>query len=109
MQRPDATKLVGQPSRQPSAYSRDQQRRGRENSGLPARDSPDRDQRRNNEAIELDVHRVQCPAARASRERTPFDFCESGEQTAMYLRNYLSLYAPRFENRSVHRSDAEAL
>ena len=68
LQRPDAAISVGDPSCQPTANCGHQQRGRRQQSGLPARNAPCRDQRRNRKAEHLDVHRVQCPTADACAE-----------------------------------------
>src|SRR5262249_16076256 len=71
LQSSHASKPVGEPSRQPAADSRHQQRRGREPAGLSSLDAPGRDERRNRKAEHLDVHGVQSPSADAGAERAP--------------------------------------
>ena len=78
LQRSHAAVAIRQPSRQPSAHCRDQQRRCSQGASLCSRDPPDRDQRGNHEAVELDVHRIQRPAACARYKRPPFCSCKSG-------------------------------
>ena len=68
----DAADAIGEVSTEPAADGGHQQCCGTENTRLCARDSPNGDQRGNDEAVDLDVHRVQRPAADACSERSPF-------------------------------------
>jgi hypothetical protein len=68
LQNAHAAVTIRAPASQPAAHGRHQQRCGTNHAGLPARQAPDRDQRGNDEAVDLDVHRVQRPAADGRRE-----------------------------------------
>ena len=78
LQSPDAAEAIGKPSGQPAAKGGYQQGRRSEHPGLRAGNAPGRDQRRNHKAEDLNVHRVQSPAADASLEHAPFLQAEIG-------------------------------
>ena len=65
-------KLVGQGPGEPSPQGRDQQRHGADKAGLAARQSPQRDHRRDHKAVHLDVERIEGPAAEAAPRRLRF-------------------------------------
>ena len=68
LQRAHPADAVGEQARQPSAGRGDQQRRGLDGAGLRLGEVPLGDQRRDHQAIELEIHTVERPPPEAGSE-----------------------------------------
>ena len=85
LQHPHATEPVGEGAGEPPDQGRDQQCHRADQAGFAARQAPQRNHRRDHEAVHLDIERIQGPAAKARAHRPTFlgvQIAEPGEHCA---------------------------